>query len=559
MKRVEQKRTERGIERLDGPGVEAVRRCGLPALLEAVDPGRFGTTGANLQILEGLALSLDLAAAGHAEMVAQISQPAADGGLELEPLTVEQRRLAGCFFLRVATVEAREVMSRVAEPAEVEGELEPDGLIELAESDPERMAERMARLITEFLRREREQPKAEPIDDSARAARAIDVFLTLLARAVGSELRQGRLKRLCQLAAERELIVGDRRWRGLEPAGELTTTGAAALLPISPDDIVGNEEYIDAGLRLARDVAGYDFAARRNPKRLNPILFGLGRPGCGKTIVAHAIGRTFLDHCAAHGIPARFAVIRKSDWASSYQNASAANLIRIFQELHRFEGVTGVYWPDIDTALASRDQTGLRSEEKANLSAAFGVFDGTLIPFDGKWFMICDANNLEMDEALRTRIAKNPHLVRGPESPSDYVRLLRDILLSGFDELIVGEQEQWTAIGEIARDGDISGRGIEGISRQIIDRIQDFEYPDEYYAADYEGRLRIIRECSRPVGIDEVKQAVERYVAFEKEEEERLARDRFERSVEDAVFGLNVQREVVRREAPLSLADIDPT
>jgi len=334
--------------------------------------------------------------------------------------------------------------------------------------------------------------------------------------------------------------------------------GASALLPISPGDIVGNQDYLNAGIRLARDVAGYDFTASKNPKRLNPILFGLGRPGCGKTIVAHAVGRVFLDHCAEHGIPARFTVIRKSDWASSYQNASAANLIRIFQELHRFEGVAGVYWADIDTALASRDQSGLRSEEKANLSAAFGVFDGTLIPFDGKWFMICDANNLEMDEALRTRIAKNPHTIIGPETPDDYVRLLRDIMLADFKELVVGDDDAWERIGELAREGEISGRGIEGISRQVIDRVQDFEYPADYYSADYEGRLRIIRECSEPVSVADVQQIVERYAAFEKAEEERLDRERFERSVEDAVFGLNVQREVVRRAEPFSLADIDP-
>ena len=33
--------------------------------------------------------------------------------------------------------------------------------------------------------------------------------------------------------------------------------------------------------------------------------------------------------------------------------------------------------PQIDTALASRDDKGLRGEEKANLSAAFNIFDGT--------------------------------------------------------------------------------------------------------------------------------------------------------------------------------------
>ena len=31
-----------------------------------------------------------------------------------------------------------------------------------------------------------------------------------------------------------------------------------------PEDIVGNEEHLDAGRRLARDVAGFDFTLGRN-------------------------------------------------------------------------------------------------------------------------------------------------------------------------------------------------------------------------------------------------------------------------------------------------------
>jgi hypothetical protein len=187
---------------------------------------------------------------------------------------------------------------------------------------------------------------------------------------------------------------------------------------------------LQAGLKLARDVAAYDLEQRRSPKQLNPVLFGLGRPGCGKTITAHAIGNYFLEYCRERDIPARFKVIRRTDWASSYQNASAATLVKIFkEEVYGFDGVCGVYWPDIDTAFASRSSGDLRSEEKNNLGAVFGIFDGTLIPKDGKWFMICDANFMQMDEATRSRIAQNPFTVKGPTTSEDYVQLLREMLL----------------------------------------------------------------------------------------------------------------------------------
>jgi len=401
--------------------------------------------------------------------------------------------------------------------------------------------------MVQFVRRERQAPKAGPVDTDEESARCACVFSTLLERAVTSASKRGRVGRLRELVSDRTIEVGGETWRGLTPRSIVVQGGGSRLMPVRPEDVVGNRDYIEAGLRLARDVAGYDLEARRNPKHLNPILFALGRPGCGKTIAAHAIGNTFMSYCAERDVPSRFVIVRRTDWASSYQNASASNLVKIFRDAHAFEGVCGIYWADIDTALASRDQAGLRAEEKANLSAAFNVFDGTLIPFDGKWFMLCDANNLAMDEALKSRIAKNPFTVAGPETVEDYVRLLRDILLRDFSSLLEAGEEEWRRIGEAARDASISGRGMQGISRQIIDRIQDFEYPDEYYRASYEERLAIIERMSNPVDGAFLQSVIDRYVRFEKEEEERMARRRFDDAVSEAVFGLSVQREVFER------------
>ena len=362
-------------------------------------------------------------------------------------------------------------------------------------------------------------------------------------RDVSTQKRPGRI---AQNLSSTVIEVRNKRWKNLAPYA-VAPARTAALRPVGPEDVVGNTEYMQAALRLARDVAGYDFQAGTNPKRLNPVLFALGRPGCGKTLVAHAVGNYFTRYCDERSIPSRFVVIRRSDWASSYQNASAANLIRIFREVHEFEGVSGIYWADIDTALATRGQSGMRSEEKANLSAAFNVFDGTLIPFDGKWFMLCDANNLDMDDALKSRIARNPFRVLGPETVADHVRLLRDILLADFLDLVGADDAEWEEIGRIALDGGISGRGLEGISRQIIDHIQDFEYPDAYYDADIEERRLIIRDCSNPVDAAFVRAALRNYLEFEKDEEERVARQRFDDAVADAVFGLEVQKEVFGR------------
>jgi len=318
---------------------------------------------------------------------------------------------------------------------------------------------------------------------------------------------------------------------------------------------VGNQEYLQAGLRLARDVAGYDFDQRKNPKRLNPVLFGLGRPGCGKTVTAHAVGNYFLDYCRERAIPARFQVIRRTDWASSYQNASAANLVRIFkEEVYGFEGVCGVYWADIDTALASRSSTDLRMEEKQNLGAVFGIFDGTLLPKDGKWFLICDANTMHMDEAAVSRIAQNPFTVAGPTSVAHYVTLMRDVMLRDVRAFVPAQDDAWERLGRLCLDYDLSGRAVDAICGNIRSDVQDFEYPDAYFQADAEGRRQILDRLSNHLAEADIRQAIVDYHEFQREAAERAERERFETEVDSLVRQLNASRAAAERATELTEA-----
>ncbi|MFB6350491.1 MAG: AAA family ATPase, partial [Bradymonadaceae bacterium] len=294
-----------------------------------------------------------------------------------------------------------------------------------------------------------------------------------------------------------------------------------------------------AGMQLARDVAGYDFDAGENPKEVNPILFGLGPPGSGKTITAHAVGNYFLDFCNKHDVPARFRVVRRTDWASSYQNASARNLVEIFrQEVYEFDGVCGVYWPDIDTAFASRSSDGLRMEEKQNLGAVFGIFDGTLLPQDGKWFLICDANTLHMDDATVSRIAQNPLRVEGPTEPDHYVELMRDIQLEGLDPFVPDGDDTWRGIGERAAELGMTGRDVEAVCRQIRSRIQDFDYPDRYFEADPDQRREIVHELSNAVDTDTILRELDEWDDFHGDSEYK-DEEKFQKEVDAIVERLN--------------------
>jgi hypothetical protein len=127
------------------------------------------------------------------------------------------------------------------------------------------------------------------------------------------------------------------------------------------------------------------------------------------------------------------------------------------------------------------------------------------------------------------------------------VRLLRDILLKRHREFIEAGDEAWRDIGRAALEGDLSGRAMENISKQIITRIQDFEYPEEYFTASFEKKSEIVRKLSVRVDGAFVGERIAAYIRFEKEDEERLSKKRFDDAVDEVVFGLNVQREVFRR------------
>jgi hypothetical protein len=541
-----------------GPlAVAALRRSGCDATLVRLAPGPFGPAATGLCALEALALAVEqgLAAAECLRGLVLADLAPSQASFALAALGPEHRRLVSAFQLVVTADTALARLSALAPLPRVEGALKLDGLPELLETaQGDALALRAMGLVRGYL--ELHPPVQAPPNPplALQAVAAISAFWALLRQALLELGRSGVLGTLAEVLARRPLRVAGRTYRGLlveqpreEPSG---------LLPVRIEQIVGNDAYLEAGKRLARDVAGYDFERGRNPKRFNPVLFGLGKPGCGKTVTAHAIGHYFLEHCRAREVPARFLIVRRSDWASSYQNASAANLIRIFQEeVHGFAGVCGVYWPDIDTALASRDSSDLRMEEKQNLGAVFGVFDGTLLPKDGKWFLICDANTLHMDEAAVSRIAQNPFTVEGPSEPAHHERLLR-LMLGDLAAFLPAEAEAWTRLAHQAWSLGLSGRALDSICGNVRARIQDFDYPDEYFRLQGPEREALLVRLSRSLGEDEVLAEMRSWHEFQQKSGARAEQERFETEVRSMVRQLNASRAAAEQAVGLGLGEL---
>lgn len=538
----------------DRAGMRALVAEGpLSKNLHKVVRAPFGHTVLTLRMLDATVAAGDLAlAAGEALHAALLEDIARTGSFAIPEPTRDQKLFIGAFAATVMCDALQRGLAELAPTPEIEGSLEADGLEELLEQPPREVIARLHRLAGRYLEVQAGlRPGATAQTVTAREAwlaGTLHAFVLQLRASIERLTHAGRLRPFGVALAQRKVVVADTRYEGFvaRPTGDPVVD----LKPVKIEDIVGNQDYLQAGLRLARDVAAFDLRRGKSPKQINPVLFGLGRPGCGKTITGHAIGNYFLEYCRQRDVPARFRVIRRTDWASSYQNASANELVRIFrEEVYGFPGVCGVYWPDIDTAFASRDSGDLRSEEKNNLGAVFGIFDGTLIPKDGKWFMICDANFMQMDEATISRIAQNPFQVRGPTSAADYVKLLRDVLLRAQVRFIVADEAQWLGIGQRLVDADLSGRAVESIAGNIRAFIQDFEYPDEYFKADFDERGRIIERLSRRVEVAKIEQLVADYVSFHKDAEEKSARERFESEVDQMVRQLNAGREAAMRAA----------
>lgn len=529
--------------------LEAVRNSGLPGQFEKLAPGPFGKTSTAVGVLEGLVAACDLSLAAAEALRGVILDEMSSGtSFAVPELSHKQRQLVAAFQVAVcADALERRVTEWVSEPV-VDGSLEMDGLDDLLAHDgpPIEVLARVLRIAAAYVQMKAPAAKTDAdADDAAPADQAVAstlaAFFELLRRATTTFVSKSSLKPLLSALEAREIRVAGYPYDGLEIAERVEVE--TGLLPVWPQDIVGNDAYVEAGKRLARDVAGFDFDAGKNPKKINPVLFGLGRPGSGKTVTAHAVGNYFLQYCRERGVPAQFRVIHRTEWASSYQNASAQNLVRIFrEEVYGFDGVSGVYWPDIDTAFASRDSQGLRMEEKQNLGAVFGVFDGTLLPKDGKWFLICDANTLHMDEATISRIAQNPMSVDGPTEPAQYAQMMRELMLADVAEFLPDDDQAWRRVGQLCVDYDLSGRNVESICNNIRAHIQDFEYPDEYFRADAERRRQIIASLCRAVSAAKIVDFVEDFVEFRQDAEEQQQEERFRHEVESIVRQLNARR-----------------
>lgn len=524
-----------------------IKTQGFHTFVIACCTGPYGPTHDHLTLLDTVEHALAQMMEVDKQLTTRIQNERQAAGFafdsQVNPMDSAFCRFFGTFVAAEAAA-ARTVVLADKDP-EVNGAFRQAWVRNMAENSQKQNCRVLVQELSDFLDFHQMHPdKERRISEPKELAGCMTAFFRLLAAGVKEIATDADYERHRVALESMQVEVCGRHYVGFDfSTKSAETEEPGELLPILHTDVVGNKEYIEAGLRLARDVAGFDFSTGQNPKKLNPVLFGQGSPGCGKTITAHAIGNYFLDYCRSRNVAARFLVIRRTDWASSYQNASANKLVEIFkEEVQNYPGVVGVYWPDIDTAFAARSSPGLRAEESNILGASFGIFDGTLIPKNGKWFLICDANYMNMDEATLSRISQDPYKILGPTNAEDFVELMKEKKLNEFDDLLHLDDEEWLKIGQMCVDFEFSGRNVDSICQKIQVEIQDVEPPDEYYDSDFDTRKKILRDLAKPVDFDRLKTMLEAYKEFEKVATEGAEQERFQARVEEIVLNLSAQQ-----------------
>lgn len=529
----------------------AIRDGELLALLCEISPGPYGASPRVLALLDAVEIGLACLAATHRALCARIRADRRVGFAGGE-LSEAEKRFACLMAAYVAMCEAGstcqaacQIDARTLPPPSRHLPLDDyrslltgvdSGGNEGRETGGE--AEIVAGLagdLAQYVTFYRDHANHALRVNDERLAQCVASYFTLVA---ATSRRLGEVsdyRSMVEAMRDASLSVNGAEYRGFGRETALPEVEEAVLLPILPKDIVGNREVLDAGLALARAVAGFDLERGENPRPIrNPVLFIMGAPGCGKTVTAHAIGNYFLDLCRRHQIPARFRIIRRTDWASHFQNKSASELLRIFRsEIFDFQGVAGVYWPDIDTAFAARGDPSIRAEEKAVLGTLFGLLDGTIGPKNGKWFLIADANYLTMDQAALSRLTQDPHYARGPQTVADFCELLRDKKLANMRNHFPLGDDEWQKLGQRCVDAGLSGRAVDNIAGKLLAEVDEVEVPDEYFSLSYDDKVAVLEERRKDLDFAHLSRVLERYIEFEKDADDRARSERFEHRVRE--------------------------
>ena len=253
------------------------------------------------------------------------------------------------------------------------------------------------------------------------------------------------------------------------------------------EDVIGTQEL---GQRLWSNclkLAAYDHDRKKNPYDPASVIFTYGEPGGGKTFTAHAYIQSFAELCREKGISVWALTHSTTDYASHFQNKTANELSALAGKIKEFPGVVIMYVADADNIFQSRKNPSLTSEQQQQLGVYFKMFDGTMIPKNGKFMAVMDANYLEgIDDATKSRLFDEVVEVKRFSTVSDFSELARRSLTRGLTTTGVIDTE-WEKIGEYLLQCPLSNREIQHVIKQLR---RGFDVPQEMLGKSYDEHIQ---------------------------------------------------------------------
>ncbi len=365
-----------------------------------------------------------------------------------------------------------------------------------------------------------------------------------------------------------------------------------------PNEVVGNHIAKHQAMKLSKMLMAYDFKRKLNPfAELGGFIFtfmGDGAPGTGKTTLIQMMAGLINDYCANAGYVFRYENL-STDSIDSYQGKSAQNAKAFIKNIID-PGVIGFGTiDDIDQLAGKRGDRQSSAGQLEITAVLMESFAGANTVVRGNCTFGMFSNYPEnVDDALRQRAAARL-LVDGPQSRADYIDILH-LLMGKNHDIPVGKHDLFAAqqinqavaasydshskpqedgllnvydrvskkIGKldtIAKMGTylkgiqevderFTGRAIKNITDAVKVRAMDFELPDEwmesteiFLAKDYDTKLAMIRELSKPITVEMVIQEINRYA----DSEFRYADKSDEVAIENAVRDMRRTEEAKRR------------
>lgn len=297
------------------------------------------------------------------------------------------------------------------------------------------------------------------------------------------------------------------RWKGYSvQAGEFkksydTIVVDEKFMKAKRDDVIGNEDYKAQVWQSLLRLAGYDFEHQDNPFSPPGVIFTYGAPGGGKTMTAHALIRSFAEEiCAKQKIPFWAFTHSITDFGSKYQNETPQQLAAIRDKVRDFPGLVVMYASDVDTIFTSRKSDNTSNEENKVSGVYFSFFDGSMIPRNGRFLAIMDANYVDgIDDATKSRVFDKIIELKRFQTAEEFAEYSLRYLSRG--EQLGIKDEEWQDIGKYLLDSPLSNREISNILKNLQG---DFEVTEEMLGKGREEKLAFRRDYLQGITKDTV-------------------------------------------------------